>query len=154
MQDKFAQDARGGLDRVKQDMQARDTGAARNMAMMNATQGMNQLAGTSAATGNLGGSRQSLSRMGIENDLGKSFYDIENSELNRQAQAGASYQQAAGMQQGLETRGSQTLGHVGQMLQGQSQAEIDSTLKGLQAISGMYQGIIPRENNTVQTGGK
>lgn len=153
-QDQLAVESRGALDRIKSDMGARDTSAARNMAMMGATQGMNQLSGSAGASGNLGGSRQALSRMGIENDLGRSFYDIENQELNRQAQSAAGYQQAAGAQQGLETMGAQTLGHVGQMLQSQDQAQIDSVLKGLQSISGMYQGIIPRENTTVQKGGK
>lgn len=154
VQDSLAQQSRGALDRIKSDMGARDTSAARNMAMMGATQGMNNLAGASASSGNLGGSRQALSRMGIQNDLGKAFYDIENQELNRQAQAGSQFQQAAGAQQGLETMGAQTLGQVGQVMQTQDQAQIDSRLKGLQNISGMYQGIIPRQTNTVQTGGK
>jgi len=153
-QDQMAVESRGALDRIKSDMGARDTSAARNMAMMGAQQGMNKLLGSAGASGNLGGSRQALSRMGMENDLGRAFYDIENQELNRQAQAAAGYQQATGAQQGIETMGAQTLGQVGQVIQSQDQAQLDSVLKGLQNVSGMYQGIIPRENNTVQTGGK
>jgi len=153
-QNQIAQQSRGALDRIKSDMGARDTTAARDQAMWGAAGGLNQLTGASNASGNLGGSRQSLSRMGIENDLGKAFYDIENQELSRQAQAAGAFQGAAGAQQGIETMGAQTLGQVGQVYQQQAQAEADRSQNALQSLSGMYQGIIPRQTNTTQTGGK
>ncbi len=153
-QNVLAGQAQGATDRMQAAMGARDTTQARNQAMWNAAGGVNQLTGASNASGNLGGSRQALSRTGMENDLGKAFYDIENQELARQTQAAGAYQQAAGAQQQMNTIGAQTLGQVGQVVQDQNQATLDSKLGGLQNLAGMYQGVVPRQTNTTQTGGK
>lgn len=123
-----------------------DLSGMRTSATQQAKSALGGLAGAAGRSGGLGGSRQALNQVGISQDLSAKFAGID---LQKQQQDMAMRQAALGAQ----GTGASMLGQVGGAIQGQEQAELDSTYQGLSRLGGMF-GVLPKSSTTTQSGGK
>ena len=124
-----------------------DLSGMRTGAKQSALQALGMNASGANRVGGLGGSRQSLNNQSIANDLAGKFGQID---LQAQQQNFSNMQNALGAQ----GTGAGQLAQIGAGQQLQAQNIADAPYKGLSQLASVFSGVMPKESETVQKGGK